>query len=435
MKPFYLCATVLAMLIVSCKKDEATPDNPQNNDNPTVSFTVDKLGATELYATAVEKVPVVSFSGGTPNRAGTYKITGANGLKQAKDTALHGSFVFDAAGKASLSLAGIQAYKDGDLTIEATLSNPAQTLTAKTTKLESVIRNYRDFTKLTWLCKSDSATHYTQENDFAFPDTVFDRAVFNARFFGSYDGQGHKITNLRIRTVGINSLYDGDWQVGLFSFVGKGGALKNIRLELADSGYTTTGQTTQMGGLTSYALGCNISNCSVSGDLYGNPAVNYSRAGGIVCYADSVRIIGCSYRGSVTANYAGGIATRISNTTIDYCYSVVDYITTSAAGISWDMMENNHISNCYALGSGTVSATQYAGIGFETMATDTYSNCYANVGRAATGVNIVSTGEINPNLEVITADGSWPAWVAKPADNKPYKNDTDASAPMKLWWE
>jgi hypothetical protein len=435
MNPFYLCATLLCLFFVSCKKEDTTTRTPQENDNPIVTFTVSKLGANELYATAVEKIPIVNFSGGTPNRTGTFKISGANGLKRATDTSLHGTFTFDADGKADLSLPGIQAYKDGDLTIEATLINPAQTITAKTTKVESVIRHYRDFTKLTWLCKSDSSTHYTQENDFAFPDTVFDRAVFNARFFGSYDGQGHKITNLRIRTVGLNVLYDGDWEVGLFSFIGKGGTLKNIRLELADSGYTTNGIGTHAGGLVSTAWGSDIINCSVTGDMYANIAVQYSYAGGIVATADSARIAGCSYRGNIVTHYAGGIVSDLYNSTIDYCYSVVDYTVQGGGGMMWNAIGNIRVSNCYAIGSNVGSTFQYAGIGFD-ISTAQYYNCYANAGRDAAGVSILPTADINTHLAAMTASGdTWPAWVAKPADNKPYKNDTDASAPMKLWWE
>ena len=153
----------------------------------------------------------------------------------------------------------------------------------------------------------------------------------NEPFKGTFDGNGHKITGLKITSGSY---------IGLFGYVGEGATIKNVNLV----GASVSGES-RVGALIGCIVGgATVSNCSVDsaskvvgsgsntggliGEAIGNITVNLdhltnhaavgnkadanSRAAGIIAQVTrgaNVTISNCENRGSITTNlgYAGGI--------------------------------------------------------------------------------------------------------------------------------
>ena len=116
-------------------------------------------------------------------------------------------------------------------------------------------------------------------------------------FLGSFDGQGHKITGLRLTES--NSTY------GLFSRIESGAVVKDLRVE---GEVTPSGTQELVGGLAGENKG-RIENCSFSGIV-----VASGRVGGLAGSNDG-SIIGCTVSGVVRGTqYTGGIAGQNSGT-------------------------------------------------------------------------------------------------------------------------
>ena len=150
-------------------------------------------------------------------------------------------------------------------------------------------------------------------------------------FKGTFDGDGHKITGLKITSGSY---------IGLFGYVGEGAVIRNVNLV----GASVSGES-RVGALIGRIVGgATVSNCSVDsaskvvgtgsntggliGEAIGNITVNldhltnhaavsnkadaYSRAAGIIAQVTSganVTITKCVNNGAITTNkgYAGGI--------------------------------------------------------------------------------------------------------------------------------
>ena len=153
----------------------------------------------------------------------------------------------------------------------------------------------------------------------------------NEPFKGTFDGNGHKITGLKITSGSY---------IGLFGYVGEGAVIRNVNLV----GASVSGES-RVGALIGQIKGkATVSNCTVDstshvtgtgsntggliGEAFGNITVNldhltnhaavsnkaneYSRAAGIIAQITrgaNVTISNCENRGSITTNlgYAGGI--------------------------------------------------------------------------------------------------------------------------------
>ena len=102
-------------------------------------------------------------------------------------------------------------------------------------------------------------------------------------FTGSFDGDGHTISGLFINRPTTNDC-------GLFGFVGTGGSVKNVGVNISPVGVTGN---RYVGGLSAISTGT-IENCYVNGSVTGNYWV-----GGLVG-SSSGRIENCYSAGSVT---------------------------------------------------------------------------------------------------------------------------------------
>jgi len=86
-------------------------------------------------------------------------------------------------------------------------------------------------------------------------------------FEGSYDGGNHTIRGL--------SITSSDYSVGMFSSIGGGATLKNIKLDNCNvSGIDN------VGGLSGFSYGATVTNCSITGLVQGEDTI-----GGLIGFA------------------------------------------------------------------------------------------------------------------------------------------------------
>ena len=116
-------------------------------------------------------------------------------------------------------------------------------------------------------------------------------------FLGSFDGQGHKITGLRLEES--NSVY------GLFSRIEAGGTVQNLTIE---GEVSPSGTQNKVGGLAGENYG-SIEGCRFSGLVSGGEAV-----GGIAGYNEGT-VTDCTVSGVIRGTrYTGGIAGQNAGT-------------------------------------------------------------------------------------------------------------------------
>ena len=197
-------------------------------------------------------------------------------------------------------------------------------------------------------------------------------------FTGTFDGNGHKITNFSIN--GGNNSY-----LGLFGQIIFPGSIKNLGLE----NFSVRGFY-YVGGLVGYntAFG-SISNCfsvgMVSGDLnsiYVGGLVGYNAGNISYCYSTGT-VSGSDEIGGLVGSNGTWVNSYTTYGTISNCYSTgavsgsqdVGGLVGDNTGTYEFAPGDNIISNCYS--RGTVSGDSYVGglVGYSSY--DTISICYS----------------------------------------------------------
>ena len=145
-----------------------------------------------------------------------------------------------------------------------------------------------------------------------------------APFTGTFDGNGYKITGMKIRkTTGSSSLFD---------------------VEVTQS-------TVDLAGFFGYAHGAIITSLALEDiDIVGG-----DYAGGIAGFAADSVIRNCSSAGRISAttspfSSAGGIAGGVRNSTIEDCSSTADIVSNDLAGGITGIATNSTIRNCFSAG-------------------------------------------------------------------------------------
>ena len=215
-------------------------------------------------------------------------------------------------------------------------------------------------------------------------------------FRGTFDGDGYKITNLKIT---------GGSYAGLFGYVGyaKGAdanavaVIQNCNVTGEVNGYNHTG------GIVGYASNnTHILNCSFQGNVEGN---GENRGGIVGDTSIDCEVSGCYVTGTVTGGSAvGGIAGWGAGT-IENCYALADVTarTAIAGGIAGYYCSNFTIENCYY--SGRVSASWSAGGIAGTALGGTIQNC-VSLAESVTGSNANRIAGYK-NGETLTANYAW----------------------------
>ncbi|MCD8006003.1 MAG: hypothetical protein LUF29_03370, partial [Oscillospiraceae bacterium] len=226
------------------------------------------------------------------------------------------------------------------------------------------------------------------------------KSGINYYFKGTFDGDGHTISNLYMSST---SLYG-----GLFGMVIQA-TIKNVTL----SGCNITGST-YSGGIVGYSLSYTIiESCTVSGSVscVQTSSTSACIAGGIVGYGNYTSLIGCVNNATVTVSsigslYAGGLAGSLSNGTISSCcnngsvaISYDDAKSEYVGGLVGDLSSKSTVSDSYNTGSVTadlsgVVSDAYAGGLFGQVGTScTVTECYnAGVVTATATVNVYAGG-------------------------------------------
>ena len=259
------------------------------------------------------------------------------------------------------------------------------------------------------------------------------------KFAGSFDGQGHKISNLSIDYIGTNTQVP---YKGLFGYVegssSKHAVIQNLtvqgnmvltssknvigahsggvigRVDYADitnvhSEVNVTvkrvgGNWDNLGGLVGYANNSTtIKNCSNSGDVTG-----YRYAGGIAGnLSGNSSIINCTNSGNVTCAGSGaaGMAANVGNgCAITACSNSGTIKSTGAnvGGIAGDVAKAE-ISNCYNSGKIDCSQSTSGAVAGRVAAGAVIRNSYYAADTAAKGVGSVADAE-NQTASSVTAE-------------------------------
>ena len=192
--------------------------------------------------------------------------------------------------------------------------------------------------------------------------TVINNGKDAKPFKGTFDGDGYKITNLKVTGNSNNA------------------------------------------GLFGYTQDATIKNCNVTGEVKG-----FNDVGGIVGNADGkTQILSCSFRGDVTGedSYIGGIAGSARGT-IKNCYALADVTARDriAGGIAGGTY-NLTIENCYY--GGDVLAKNYAGgiagvMDSTSGSSTTIQNCVSLAESVTAGINSVNriAGGVRDNINLI----------------------------------
>ncbi|MBN1763859.1 MAG: hypothetical protein JW860_01260 [Sedimentisphaerales bacterium] len=185
---------------------------------------------------------------------------------------------------------------------------------------------------------------YILDNDidmFTYLNTDFNRIGVNKYpFTGTFDGNGHVVTNLTYYTAGKEPY------IGLFGYADSA-TIKNLGLENA----TISSSDKYIGGLLGYLKDSTISNCFACGSLSVTGNRSY-HVGGLIGYQDSGTISNCYTCGNVssTSPLCGGLVGYQDSGTITDCFASTnvsgDFRTGGLVGY-----QHGTIRNCYATGN------------------------------------------------------------------------------------
>ncbi len=158
--------------------------------------------------------------------------------------------------------------------------------------------------------------HFAMTKDVECDSTDnFYAIAFNSanHFMGDIDGRNHTLRHLRMEYVDKTAT-DTYENVGVISFLGYAGTLRNLRLNGHIRGYKYTG------GLVGVSYGT-VDNCHNDGYV---ATTNNTNTGGVVCAANGGTIRNCSNTGLIEGRYThvGGVASYVAaGVRIENCFN------------------------------------------------------------------------------------------------------------------
>ena len=246
------------------------------------------------------------------------------------------------------------------------------------------------------LIKVHSNKCFKLMNDIDMSDYTGTQYNIINNFTGTFDGDGHVISNLTYTST------NSTWNVGMFGSVGAGSIIKNLGIEnvfMSTAGFN-------VGGLVgsyenySYQPAATIINCYTTGIVSSGGSV-----GGIVGNYGGT-ISNCYSTVSVTGIgvYVGGLAGY--GATISNCYSTGSVTGTGTRCYIGGLAGGGAtISNCYSTGSvtGTGTGCYIGGLaGYLNRYGSTISNCYSTGSVTGTGVYV---GGLLGYIRFVTING------------------------------
>lgn len=172
-------------------------------------------------------------------------------------------------------------------------------------------------------------------------------------FSGSYDGNGHKVSNLVITNPVSKKA------VGFFGYVDGAAVIDGLTIENVTVNSSTWNNGVIVGCVQNTASAAVIMNCTVTG---ASVTAAEASTGGIVGKLDAGTVSGCSFQGSVKStnsakNGCGGIVGyQNKNSAIENCHLLPGSSVTGAAlyvGGIVGQQDGGDVSGCSVTGSGT----------------------------------------------------------------------------------
>ena len=222
----------------------------------------------------------------------------------------------------------------------------------------------------------------------------------SAKYSGTFDGQGHKVTNLFI----LNEAYASGTGAGLFGY-GNGCTIKNLTVSGSIS-LTSTASVSQVyaGGVLGGGTDVTLTNVHSAVDITINRVKgNWARVGGVFGGGSVKAVTNCSYTGTLNGyQYVGGITGYITAGTISGCYNAGTVIAanTYAAGIAGSSAGGN-IVGCYNVGIVTAEGNYAGGIA-ASSASGKLTNCFNAGSVSAKQYAGAIAGNITKDTAVVT---------------------------------
>lgn len=222
----------------------------------------------------------------------------------------------------------------------------------------------------------------------------------NTKFQGTFDGNGHTVSGLRVNIISIQdktSVY-----AGLFGYVGDkrtSGTVKNLNV-IGEINASTVTSYSYTGGVVGYLKSGTVENCTYAGEVTGamtemNASNSAVFVGGVVGYVDSNgKVTGCLNSGTVSGiallSRAGGVVGYTNGgVTVENCGNTGPVKLTSdnpnasgGATVGGGIVGENEgaVKNCFSTGevTGTVTGLIY-GLKIGGIAGRNYNsvtNCY-----------------------------------------------------------
>ncbi len=226
----------------------------------------------------------------------------------------------------------ILGYTWGYVTLEATIEAPFPyepvTVVSCSLTIEKVnpyvIHTAEDLVKFRTLCLSGLCDNAQLAEDIDFTDqelcVEWEPISSYTSYTGSFDGNGHTISNLKIKTPDAPNPKDSTYYVGLFGEL-NGGKVENLTLDNLNITIGTTDSPVEscklnVGGIAGFVRKGSISNCTVRGEMTITSSQSLEQrvalcAGGLAgsttqSIADSVNEMQIEVTGT-SAGYVGGI--------------------------------------------------------------------------------------------------------------------------------
>lgn len=325
-----------------------------------------------------------------PQKDGTYKLGyGSYTYSVAKD----GYVCYN--GECKLSSADASSVQDGKLTKSVKLVKSAERAWDGKTATEPAkdangVYQISSGAELAWFAQQvnkggNAKISAVLTNDIelaGFEWTPIGMNSWGKKFAGSFDGQGHKISNLFINYIGTNTQIP---YKGLFGYVEGSSSKHSVIQNLTVQGNVTltssqSVSTAYSGGVIGYANYADITNVhsevNVTVKRVGG---NWNNLGGLVGYANYSTIKDCSNSGDVTGyRNVGGIAgTLYGNSSVINCTNSgnVTGADSCVAGIAGNVSNGCAITACSNSGSINSTGTNVGGIAGD-VANAKISNCY-----------------------------------------------------------
>lgn len=292
-----------------------------------------------------------------------YNTTEYNGIKLFGDT--NGSFIEKVNRRDTSGMTKLAAVNETQALAKGTYSISSAEELAKLAEMQNkgLITDGSEFV----LSGNIDLSDYSSGNGWTAIGT------FSHKFASSFDGNGYKISNLKISGIQNDK--------GLFAYLGNG-TIQNVSLENVDiSGGNS------VGALVGVALSGSINNCNASGSITGAD----SNVGGLIG-TFSANLQNCYTNVDIEGNGALGglVGTANSSRTIKKCFATGNVTGSSGqvGGLVGQAYNTANIENCYATGnvSGTGNVGGLVGVGrniADSYATGKVTGSGENVGGLA----------------------------------------------------